>query len=494
MSRSNKAAILKRSLTVLALGAGGVLALIYVQAFSRIDPFSRLRPGGIRNDEEEGIRLGDVHFVEYDGAKKTAEATVDNVFITRDRQQYRLGGVRDGVYYTGSGKPLHFSSPKALWNSTYSLLLADEGVKVWNADLSLATQNIKIDGRKQTMYAPGAIKGLFYKGNLQTTNLLYSVQDGSAQYGPSQWDGNLAISLQDDEDKPAQKMWKFDASGGKVTQKGDVKTMTKATATDGEIIIKADEVVYDSKNEVVTATGNVKYYSPKANMTCAKVVAYRREKRAVLTGDVNMLVKPKDKQTKAVVEEIPPFRPVVPDQVAAGRPEAPPIKEGQPGQADQELQDPKTIRNYPIAVNAGQIEYWYGKGKKHAIITESPQARQELPGNRWRHVWAWKGFYDGEAETLKMTSHPGTQEARYKGSNGDDTVAEDVTVSTKEDVQDFEATNAKGLINGKSDDDTDDLGPKGPDPIKPDKNGGKGKGNTKGGGGLSGPIGGGHRL
>lgn len=494
MSRSNKVSIFKRSLKVLALGTGGVLGLIYIQAFSKIDPFSKLRPGGVKAEDELGIRLGDVHFVEFDGAKKIAEADVDHVFITRDRQQYRMGGVRNGVYTTDSGRQLKFTAPKALWNSTYRLLAANDGVRVWNTDLDLSTQTIRIDGRKQTMYAPGQIKGLFYKGRLQTTNLLYSIKDGSAQYGPSQWNGNLALNLQDDGDKPAAKQWSFKNSGGNTTTdvstKGDVHTMSNVEATDGEIIIVADKIVYDKKIDLVTATGNVKYFSPKANMSCEKVVAYRKEKRAILTGNVNMLVKPKDKQTKAAVVEIPPFRPVVPDKIAAGRPDAPPVKDKQGGGPDEELQDPKTIRSYPITINAAQIEYWYGKGKKHAIITGSPQARQELPGGRWRYLWAFQGFYDGEAETLRMASHPGAQETHYKASNGDDTVAEEVTVSTKEDVDDFQAKNTKGLIYGKSDDD-EDVGPKPPDPIKPGGDKGKGKGKAGGGNGtLHGPIGG----
>jgi lipopolysaccharide export system protein LptA len=217
----------------------------------------------------------------------------------------------------------------------------------------------------------------------------------------------------------------------------------------------------------------VKYFSPKANMSCEKAVIYRKEKRAVLTGNVDMLVKPKDKQTKAVVEEIPPFRPEVPKEISTERPAAPPTeKQGNP--IDDDLQNAKTLRNYPTAITAAKIEYWYAKGDRHAIITGSPQARQVLPEGRWRKLWAHEAQYDGEKEFLTLISREGQSDARAQTSLGDDIVAERVVVSTKEDDDDLEAKGVKATVYGKSDEDT---GIKPPDPIKPKTGGGGLKGN-----------------
>ena len=65
---------------------------------------------------------------------------------------------------------------------------------------------------------------------------------------------------------------------------------------DGDSIVTAPEVERNTKTDVVTCEGPVKYWSAKANLVCDHMVIYRKEKRAVLTGSVVMYVKPEDKQ------------------------------------------------------------------------------------------------------------------------------------------------------------------------------------------------------
>jgi hypothetical protein len=116
--------------------------------------------------------------------------------------------------------------------------------------------------------------------------------------------------------------------------------------------VQADLIEHNETTDIVTATGNVRYFSPKANVACEKAVIYRKEKRAVLTGSVDMLVKPKNAQTKAEIVEIPPFRPAVPTEVAKNRPAAPPTQQQK---LDEDVQSPKTLRDYPIAITSAKI-------------------------------------------------------------------------------------------------------------------------------------------
>ena len=122
-------------------------------------------------------------------------------------------------------------------------------------------------------------------------------------------------------------------------------------------------------------------------MACDKVVVYRKDKRAVLSGNVRMLIKPKDemeKQVKADRGEIPVFHPQVPAEVAASAPLQGQSQEDK--DLDEEVRSGKTTRKYPTVVLATNIEYWYAKGNRHAIITGNPQATQSLAENRWRRV------------------------------------------------------------------------------------------------------------
>src|SRR5690606_19094504 len=140
-------------------------------------------------------------------------------------------------------------------------------------------------------------------------------KDKTAVLGPLQWNGRIALGLQEEEGQ-SLRQWQIKTEGRMRYEDSTGKNYgQKCTATDGDIIVMSDNFEHDTKTDVLTVTGNVRYFSTKANLTCEKAVIYRKEKRAVLTGAVKMLIKPRSKQTKAVVEEIPPFRPIVPEEI-----------------------------------------------------------------------------------------------------------------------------------------------------------------------------------
>ena len=476
MSRSTRFAFVKTALVWGGIAVGTLGLIYYAQEFVKIDPLLGMRKNPGMSPDQLGITLGDVKLIHYRGKERIAQAKVDQLFIPSNRTEFRMTGVTDGAYYPEPKKRFNFQAPLATWNAVKRTLVAEKGARVWNKDLDLKTALFRLNDRMQTLYVPGKVSGKFFRGQLDSQNLLYAMKADTVVVGPTHWNGNLALSLQD-EAKPVQKRWEFDSVKGTFNIKGDLRTWEKGTATDGEIIIQADKIEHNNKTDVVTATGNVRYFSARANLTCEKAVIYRREKRAVLTGAVDMLIKPKKDQSKAMIEEIPPFKPVVPEEVAKSRPGAPAgQKSEQQKKLDDDVQNPKTIRDYPMVVTAAKVEYWYARGSRRAVITGDPQARQELPEGRWRHLWAFQAFYDGEKETLRMESRQGQMDTRLLTSVGDDVVAEQVTVSTKEDDEDLEAKGMKGTIFGKSDD--DEVGPPPPDPLKP-----------KTGGGLSGKIG-----
>ena len=478
MSRSTKPSAFRKALTTLAFAVAAVGLIAYVQEFAKIDPLVNMRKRNLSVSDQVGVKMGDVHYVHYSGSRKAAEANMEQIFIPSHRGEYRMESVTKGVYYTEDGKTVNFDAPTAKWDAIARVLTAENGVRVRNKDFDIKANLLRVHERNQTLYVPGKFGGKFFRGAITATNLLYEMKKDTVTVGPTHWNGNVALSLQDGA-TPQLKRWEFDSAKGTIKIKGKNRIWEKGTATDGDIIVQADLIEHNETTDIVTATGNVRYFSPKANLSCEKAVIYRKEKRAVLTGAVDMLVKPKNAQTKAEVVEIPPFRPTVPTEVAKNRPAAPPTPPNiQQQKLDDDVQSPKTLRDYPMAITAAKIEYWYGRGNRHAIVTGDPQARQELPEGRWRHLWAYSAFYDGEKETLKMESRPGNADTRVMTSVGDDIVAEEVLVSTKEDDEDLEAKGARGKIYGKPDEDDTRTPP--PDPLKP--------GNKSGSGGLRGNI------
>jgi hypothetical protein len=273
--------------------------------------------------------------------------------------------------------------------------------------------------------------------------MLYSMADDSYSVGPIVWEGTTEGPLAEIQSQAKPTHWKFETKGVS-SFKGDLQVFPEGEATDGEIIVKAQLLERNIKTDVVTATGRVFYFSEKANLVCDKAVIYRKEKRAVLTGNVDMLVKPEDAR-KLAVEEIPPFRPMVPDEVAKGRPSPPSVQKSEAQKAlDDEVRSSGTGRKYPVSVTAGKIEYWYAEGQRRAVITGAPQAMQQLAGERWRYVWAVRAEYDGEKERLKMLASDGKDDLRMKTSLGDDVTARWIDLSTKEDEDDWSALGLKG--------------------------------------------------
>jgi hypothetical protein len=185
-----------------------------------------------------------------------------------------------------------------------------------------------------------------------------------------------------------------------------------------------------------------------------------------------MYVKPKAQQDNPPkVETMPEYKPVTPSQVVATHTTKPLDKDEQKAKED-EIRSSKNLREYPLVLVSQQIEYWYAKGSRHAVVTGSPQARQTLLNNEWRHVWSNQALYDGEKETLKLLSSPGKHDALMKNSLGDDMSALNILVSTNEDDDYFEGTQMEGNLYSNDDEISKDD-KKAPPPVKGSGKGGK---------------------
>jgi hypothetical protein len=476
----------KRGLAGLGLAVLGVLGILYVQELAKIDPFAALRHPTTGLDDRIGIRLEDVSLRHYHGKDLVTKAMVDRVDITRDRSRFHLYGIHDGVY-RGEKATVRFASETGEWNDARRVLEVKKGTRIQSEDFDLEVPTFNYRQSKATLHVPGEIKGKLAKGVVQASNFVYNLNDRSYSAGPVHWSGELALKLQDDGN-PKPTKWAIKGASWNV--KGKLEVFTDGIADSGDTIIKAPHIERHSETDVVTATGGVQYASKKALMTCDKVVVYRKEKRAILTGNVQMLIKPKDQQDKVLMVDIPPFRPVVPDSIAANRPT--PAKTEQQKKNEDDLRSGKSVRKYPITVVCEKIEYWYAKDNEHAVITGNPQARQDLPDGLWRHVSTNNAYYDGKLETLKLMSAEGASDTRMRNSKGDDLTMTWIQVSTKDDDDEMSAENVRGSIFGDEEDEppalpsrTNTAKPPTKTTIKPPAKGG--------GSGLSGPIGGGKK-
>ena len=482
--------VVARNLGLLALTGGlGFYAYQGLKDVARTDPFSALRPrkgGGTADDVL--VQLKDVKLRHFKGGKLTTEAVADSVDVNKDRVSFAMTGVHDGKSQTNRG-PVRFSAKSANWNSAIRMLAMNDRARVAGKGFDITAPTLTIDDQRKLISVPEA-SGKFGSGIARVEKFQYHMPSGAWKSGPGRFIGSIANlpqgAAQVGTDLPvgAKSNTKWDISMQSLGDTGGdekIQSFNDATATDGEVLIKAPKVILDRKTDVLTATGRVFYYSAKANLVADKIVVYRREKRAVLTGNVFLLAKPKEEvlNYKPTEEELPPFKPMVPDEVKANRPAAP---ESGPSpdekKLDDKLRDGGSLREYPLIVTGNEVEYWYRKGERRATIRGNPQARQDIPGGRWRHVWSYEAYYDGEKESLRAVSKAGERTVRIKNSLGDDLTGLSVTLSTKEGDSQYSGEKLKGTVTADAEDDPRDKSSEKPAAKKgdppPTKSGGGG--------------------
>ncbi|MDR3690384.1 MAG: hypothetical protein P4L46_13465 [Fimbriimonas sp.] len=445
----------------------------YLKGYVASDPFNTLFSKGPSDiDDSIGVRMNGVEMRDYSGSRLVGSAHARRVDIRKDRQYVDLYDVTNGVYHSDRGQ-FTYSAVTAIWNVGARLLIVNKKLTVHNKDMDLKANGLTFEGHSGTMTINGAVSGRLYQGQILAASVRYNVDSREAEAGPVDWVGKIDLG-QETTAQSGPRQWKIHGAHSKVS--GDIAIYEKATASDGDLIVSAPIVEHNRKTDVLNASGGIQYYSAKADILADKCIIYRKEKRTVLSGHVTMFVKPKSAENdEPKVEKLPDFKPVSPEQVVASHVTPQPDKEAQKSM-EEEIRSSKNLREFPMVVVASQIEYWYAKGSRHAIITGDPQGRQTLKGDEWRHLWTHEAFYDGENDKLKLVSSERKKDTLMKNSLGDFTKAIDITVSTKEDDDEMDCDDPEGVINTFDDeiprDDKKQDGKGVPPPVKGGSGGG----------------------
>lgn len=472
MPRSTKKLALY-SVCAIVVGAGVYSAYKFTSSVIKQDPLAKQRarkPDDL--PETVGILMRDSEFRRFENGKPSASCFVREMRVADNRMVREMDGISKGKIQWRNAQ-YEFTAEKGNWNG-YSKVLALYGsMTVKGPRFDLKSYQLGYDESRKLLTVPQKVEGIAYGGKLSVLNFEYNMDEQTFVAGKGKWTGKLPQELVKQSPAPvdSSRTWDFEFDGIKKSRDNkDVVTYTNAIATDGELIIKAPTISHNEKTDVLTATNNVQYFSPKANVLADKIVVYRKEKRAVLTGNVSMFVKPKSKEKeKATVEVLTPLPIVVPDTISSKRPPAPENDDAAKKKED-DIRSAKNLREHPLMITANEIEYWYKKGERRAKIVGKPQAKQELPEGEWRYVWSHTAFYDGEKEVLTLESAKGKQNVILKNSLGDELYGEWGQLSTKEDEDDYEFRKGKAKMTTRD----DDL------PAQEKK---------KDGSGLSGPIG-----
>jgi hypothetical protein len=402
----------------------------------RADAFARYRVDP--SPAAAGITMSNARVRAVEGDRLVATAHVGEILIERDRSMVDMIRITEGNLFTSDGDEIGFESANLTYRYGSELFEAHGGTRIYNEDADLETESFTYSNLDRKLTVPDEISGTLYDGEVTAEDLEHYPDQELYYIGPLTWLGYV-------QDAPVEsnnrRKWTL-SSEGVTTFEGDLAIYPNATATDGQIMLKAEEVRQNRRTNVIVATGNVRYFGQEANLRASEVTVYQDDERAVLTGEVQMLVKAEENEGLKPVE-LPPLRPVVPSDIAETRPTAP--DEEIFDEIAEQLRSTENLRDYPATLLADRVEYWYGEGQERAIITGDPQARQVFPNLEWRMVWAHRAEWNGETEMLRLFSREGEKDARMKNSIGDDFRAIWFEVSTEEEDDRLAAEDLEGV-------------------------------------------------
>ncbi len=403
-----------------------------VRLFLDSDPFQDYRPGQNQAGEKPAVTMSQTALKGYQEGKLVMSAETDRIEVSADRNVYTALKLRKGVFKEGDKTTWEFQSDRGVWQDQVKSLGLTGNIRAWNKDIDLKLVELQYSNQTQDLHVPAKVQGKFFDGNIKGENLKLNFKKDKWSVQNVVWVGILPVQdgapLQPARNEP----WTL--TGASAVNEGGRQTWFKATAKNSETEIRADKILTFKEDgtgrEILVATGNVRYFGVDANLLCDQVTVFRKERRAILEGRVNMLIKPEDSRGLKP-EELQPMRPIVPEDIATGRVGPPPANA-----SASEVRNFNNRRKYPVKVVANRIEYWYGRGSRRAVVTGNPQARQDLPNGMWRMVWAPRAEWDGENERLKLLGAAGKQDVRSTLSDGSRVKAETFTVSTAREAED----------------------------------------------------------
>jgi hypothetical protein len=433
---------LRRSARQAAWLAGSLAALygawIGISQVVAIDALAPLRNRPLPGSQEVGITLKGVEFVAWQEGRKVASGRAANVSVMRDRSRMILSQVTDGSFLPEKGEPIRFTTSEAEYSLYRRILSSRSQSRLTGPSLDVRASSFTWDELAGQVKVPGNLYGKLAGGEARGRNFTYATRTGDFTMGNLLWAG----VVQDPSNPARKRRWEF--RGEDIQVNGDIRVYLNGRATDGEVIVKAPRLEHNAKTDVLTATGGVRMWGEEANIAAPKVVVFRREGRSVASGGVSLYLKAEaDKGLKE--EELTPIPIIAPDKAGGDSPGVNPGSPEDQKRLDEEVRSARNLREYPAAIRAEEVTYWYRQGERRAILTGSPQARQELSQNRWRMIWAHSADYDGEGDWLTLKSRPGQKDCRLRASTGDDLKAAEVRASTKENDDRFSAKQAEGV-------------------------------------------------
>lgn len=435
---------LKTAFRVLLKAAGMLLmmgaCLWTVRTVQQQDPFARFSRDFAQSGlGDVGVRLENVEILLRHENQPIAQFSAERVDMHRTRDFWWVYQVRDAKLFqdgklfakAAAGYLEYRSIRQEVYVSDhprFTLLhnrwLKDKPVQ---ATVPAMLWNLK----NRTLQSEGAIQLHWEGGRAETESLSMNLADSSVGLGagfiqmtpaamPTRLSTILPLGTQDSNQNNRKQQrelkitWK-----GRARSQNDVLKVSDLQVLDGDTEMKAKSAELDNEQQHVVATGDLQMKDPRAELTGDKLEAWLDEKRAMLTGNVRLLVKPKENgEQKPAGDKKPETGTQPPDE--------------------EEKFTLENVKKYPIVITCDEIEYFYRK--KTANLKGNLKATQTLKNGKIRTLTAQKAEYDQKKEILTLTGNVTIEFEKGK------LLTPKVVVSVKEGDEWFEADPGSGII------------------------------------------------
>lgn len=420
-----------------------------VRTVQQQDPFARFSRDFAQSGlGDVGVRLENAEILLRHEDTPIAQFSAQRVDMHRTRDFWWVYEVRDAKLYQegklfarASADYLEYRSNRqevfVSGNPRFTLLnnrwLRDKPVQ---ATVPAMLWNLK----NRTMQSEGAVQLQWKGGRAETESLSMNLAQNSVDLGagfirlsaasiPPRLSTLLPLGTQNtaqDNRKQQRELkitWK-----GRARSQNDILKVSDLQVLDGDTEMNAKSAELDNEQQHVVATGNLLLKDPRAELTGDKLEAWLDEKRALLTGSVRLLVKPKENGEQ---------KPSVEKRTETGT---------QPPDEEEKF-TLENVKKYPIVITCDRIEYFYRK--KAASLTGSLKATQTLRNGKTRTLTAEKAEYDQKKEILTLIGNVTIEFEKGK------LLTPKVVVSVKEGDEWFEADPGSGVITVDEEEESD---------------------------------------
>lgn len=377
-----------------------------VHRLQQVDPFARFNPAyadaGMGNTL---IRLSETEVIARQLDRPLWKLRVQRVDLSRDRQRWFLDGVREAVLYE-DGKPMWRLTAANAWYEGASRHLAVKDARLRGEPVQLYCAEATWRDQSRELQCQGDVRGTLKDGEFTALALRYFggekrlVAEGvtlvlrTAQ--------SLVAFLQPEppqaqRNENAPKTRRVEVTFQRLEeQQGKTRIGQGLVIRDGDTVMTADRAEQDIEAQVIHATGNLRVTDPRVELSADRLTIELKEKRALLEGNVKILVKPKQPDGES------------------------------PQPTAEETRSLRTEMREPVQISCDRAENLYQK--KVITLTGNLKMVQVLKeGGKTRTLTAQKAVYNSRTEQVQLVG-----DVVGADEKGQEISAPEIMVSVKE--------------------------------------------------------------